>query len=97
MSHAFKPGDRVEVIAGPRAGEVTTVASELVVTERLTGDLRVLPAEPVHYLALRSFHDGTCIVSPPRWLRPFHINESTGPLTAEQLRKLCGVKEVEDA
>jgi hypothetical protein len=97
---AFKPGDRVRIIAGPRAGEVTMVSSELFrVTLRLNEDGSTTEVDDlVHELALRSHNPSAApwshVVAKPAWLRRADDDEKAE--WTEELRQLCGVKEPAD-
>lgn len=73
MTYSFRVGQSVRVIAGPRAGEVARVTSQL----RVFGghpSARVLrPGDLVHDIDLRSeFDPGLGVCARPAWLEPYH-------------------------
>lgn len=83
----FKPGDPVRVIAGPRAGEVTTVTG-LDVMKSYYKDLDQVPVGTAVYdLALAPLNPMiTSVVAPGSWLIPYReSDEPCGATLAEIL------------
>jgi hypothetical protein len=104
MNRVFRIGDRVKVIAGPRAGEVTTVTSSLVTAHCKRGEAHAagecfcdLGSPGVHCLDLRTLASAPVLVSaPPSWLEPFWPGkESADQSLADILSgiRATGVKE----
>jgi hypothetical protein len=82
----FKPGDMVRVIAGPRAGEVTTVRSVLRLTPRPSSPESFPEGLMVHSLALRSLLlPGKGVAAPPAWLEPFYPGKESSNTTTEEI------------
>jgi hypothetical protein len=90
---AFKIGDRVRVVDGPRKGEVAMVTSELVHKEWLEFRGVIYDVPMAHRLDLCSLQSPyRWVWASPEWLRPFYDGNEKGEWT-EDLRRLCRAKE----
>lgn len=88
----FKPGDRVKVIAGPRAGLVTVVTTVLH-KARCLEDWHCpdqcwcgLGLPRIHGLDILSDEPDTMISAPPAWLEPWWDGKEAGEWTSDLLR-----------
>jgi hypothetical protein len=68
----FKPGDVVKVIAGPRAGQITTVAAGPKPFDPHANAVDLLPlGEPVYRVNLPPNGGASWVVACPHWLEPY--------------------------
>ena len=75
----FQVGDRVEVIAGPRSGVITTIIEDLHRCRPLSGHCLVPRGEPVYTLDIvPSVPGAKRVVAPPSWLRKIGDGFETG-------------------
>lgn len=91
--NSFKVGDAVKVVAGPRAGEVTTVIGPLRRYLGRPGERYVARGDWVYEIGLTPTVPGTRrVVALPEWLRPYREGWEKSEWT-DELLSLCKPKE----
>lgn len=91
----FKPGDKVRVIGGPRAGSVATIVDKHItgtpvdaIAQRWT-QWGVKPGMVTYKIDLPSLvSERPYVIALPHWLAPFYDGNEKGEWT-EELKRLC--------